>query len=270
MVLNELPTQRLSQVRAAEWRHLHGEYLLPNMDPRKALYRRLAKQYHPDLATGSSEKLLHDRLMVEINDAFSKGDVEILEEINSMGLTYLVYRFYANNHVPSGCVNTPEDDYPCQAAKRPRSGFRNAVKGFFYSSHPYSWLFAMNAWNETGKIRKLFAILMSGIWTYAFYKVWILLSVLSAYLVSSGHPHESIYGLGIVVLRGILILIALPCVAPLFIFGICLSFLLSFVYLGTLLASNVLALFHPMLAYVPPLVVIPALCWLGWNSLGDD
>lgn len=44
----------------------------------KSLYRELAKRYHPDLAVNDIEREAHSRRMADINDAYARGDLEVL------------------------------------------------------------------------------------------------------------------------------------------------------------------------------------------------
>lgn len=45
------------------------------------LFRKLAKQYHPDMAHGSEDKKRHEEIMSEINQAYSVKDLEALEKL---------------------------------------------------------------------------------------------------------------------------------------------------------------------------------------------
>lgn len=50
-------------------------------DELKQLYRELAKRIHPDLSTSEPDHLRRERLMAEVNDAYSKGEKERLRRI---------------------------------------------------------------------------------------------------------------------------------------------------------------------------------------------
>ena len=50
-------------------------------DGLKKLYREVAKQIHPDLATDSEEKARRQELMIAANEAYEAGDEERLREI---------------------------------------------------------------------------------------------------------------------------------------------------------------------------------------------
>lgn len=45
------------------------------------LFRRLAKQYHPDLAHEGKKKKLHEKIMAEINQAYMAKDLDALETL---------------------------------------------------------------------------------------------------------------------------------------------------------------------------------------------
>jgi hypothetical protein len=47
----------------------------------KALYREVAKQVHPDLATDEVDRHKREQLMAEANAAYQRGDVEMLRQI---------------------------------------------------------------------------------------------------------------------------------------------------------------------------------------------
>lgn len=46
------------------------------------LFRRLAKQYHPDLAKDEHQKRLHEEIMSEINQAYSAKNLDALESLS--------------------------------------------------------------------------------------------------------------------------------------------------------------------------------------------
>ncbi len=48
----------------------------------KALYRRLAKIYHPDLADSEEERTYHQEIMAEINKAYAEKDLAKLRAMN--------------------------------------------------------------------------------------------------------------------------------------------------------------------------------------------
>jgi hypothetical protein len=60
------------------------------------LFRKLAKQYHPDMAQGSENKKRHEEIMSEINQAYSVKNLEALESLAKR-----------NGHSPSGNYSSP-------------------------------------------------------------------------------------------------------------------------------------------------------------------
>jgi uncharacterized coiled-coil protein SlyX len=48
----------------------------------KTLYRRLARRYHPDLATDTAEREQRNRLMAEINAAYSERNLDVLRALD--------------------------------------------------------------------------------------------------------------------------------------------------------------------------------------------
>lgn len=70
------------------WRRPVGEPVspvdIPETDSKKALrdlYRQLARRYHPDLVTDPIERERRNRLMAEINQAYSQRDLGALEAL---------------------------------------------------------------------------------------------------------------------------------------------------------------------------------------------
>lgn len=51
-------------------------------DPLKQLYRRLARQYHPDLARDDAERNHRNQIMAMINDAYRDQDIEALRALD--------------------------------------------------------------------------------------------------------------------------------------------------------------------------------------------
>lgn len=51
----------------------------------KQLYRKLVRQYHPDLTTDPLERKRRNKLMAEINDAYSRQDAEALRTLDTPG-----------------------------------------------------------------------------------------------------------------------------------------------------------------------------------------
>jgi chromosome segregation ATPase len=72
------------------WRRPSGESVSPDAAPSaetdskktlKDLYRQLARRYHPDLATDPTERQRRNRLMAEINRAYSERDLSALQAL---------------------------------------------------------------------------------------------------------------------------------------------------------------------------------------------
>ncbi len=54
----------------------------------KALYRRLARRYHPDLARNDADRAQSNDQMKEINQAYAAGDIRSLMRLAGMSLPY--------------------------------------------------------------------------------------------------------------------------------------------------------------------------------------
>lgn len=48
----------------------------------KSLYRKLAKQFHPDMALDPQEKTRRSVIMVQVNDAYALGNLDALRQLN--------------------------------------------------------------------------------------------------------------------------------------------------------------------------------------------
>jgi hypothetical protein len=49
----------------------------------KSLYRKLARQYHPDIALDPQEKERRSIIMVQVNEAYTRGDLQALERLSA-------------------------------------------------------------------------------------------------------------------------------------------------------------------------------------------
>jgi hypothetical protein len=54
----------------------------------KALYRKLARRYHPDLARSDADRVQSNAQMAEINQAYNAGDLPTLMRLDGMTIPY--------------------------------------------------------------------------------------------------------------------------------------------------------------------------------------
>jgi hypothetical protein len=85
-------TAQRSRERAAESARSYESYRSENQDspaPKKftptpelkKLFREVAKKLHPDLATDEKDRLIREELMKRANEAYQKGDEQLLQKI---------------------------------------------------------------------------------------------------------------------------------------------------------------------------------------------
>ena len=65
-----------------------GSALPPEAQNIKALYRKLAHRYHPDLARTDADRLVSTQHMIEINQAYQNGDLPALVRIAGITIPY--------------------------------------------------------------------------------------------------------------------------------------------------------------------------------------
>lgn len=69
------------------WTHTESQVVHPRPGPQpddselKALYRELAKRFHPDLTTDAQEKVWRESMMAAVNAAYEKHDLNALLEL---------------------------------------------------------------------------------------------------------------------------------------------------------------------------------------------
>lgn len=240
------------------------------MNNAKQLYRELAKAYHPDKSTNQTEHDIFGQLMVAINEAAAAGDMYTLEQIKALGPAYLAVKMYSESEF-SGVAyrdEATEDSRPQKLSLVTRFA---RVSGTVLSLlHPYTLLFMLDHWTSLGAVRKLTALGGAVGWTFLFYHAWELLDRVSVVCANAGYPHESWTGLVIVLLRGGVILAALPCLFSLVVVGFFVAMIGGLALLANSVASIILGIFHPLLARLPAMILAPLVLWVFWRLLRKD
>jgi len=232
------------------------------------LYRSLAKKYHPDTASSAEEKALFAELMVEINLARERGDLETLQGIENLGPVYLAVRNYERVHVVEKESYVEGHQTAPQAQRRnPAKPPRFDVGSFLEALHPYALWRLMESWDDHGAVKKLTTLAASCGWLFLFHTGWGLLGGVSRLLAEQGFGHESVPGLIVVLLRGVLILASLPCVLPAVFLAFLVGLCLGAAWLCSTIAAAILGYFHPLLAFVPPWIMGAFLLVAGWEAL---
>lgn len=206
--------------------------------------------------------------MVEINPAYEEGDLSTLEMIDLLGPLYIATKMAEQTRDQHSIPVA--SDVPSTQNRKHHTDWAEILHSTIRMLHPYAFLRTCENWNGFGRWQRLFSLCVSCAWTFGFYKAWIGLGFVSATLVKMGYPHESLPGLIVVLLYGLLIIVALQCVVPVAAAGLCLALILGAAYLMTAIGSALLACFHPMLAYVAPAIVIPMVLLWAWNALGEE
>jgi DnaJ domain len=85
--LSDLPPHGIIDREAIHGKSAGTSVRLPVPDI-KALYRKLARRYHPDLMRNSADRAASNMQMVEINRAYNAGDLKSLMRIAGIGLPY--------------------------------------------------------------------------------------------------------------------------------------------------------------------------------------
>ena len=239
------------------------------MGPERCLYRKLAKLYHPDTARSQADRVIFEKLMVVINDAGSRGDLPMLQQIILLGPAYLAVRDFKKCDYAGGSVSQTAAERSSQAPSAPESIWPGAVEFLFVNCQPYALYTIFADWEYIGRSRKLVAMAASVSWNIAFFKTWGLLDALSLIAKHAGYPHESTVGLGIVLARGILLLlIGIPCFLPLLLVSVFVGFICLMAYFANCIAVPILGYFHPALSHVPPFIIVPIAAAMLWRALG--
>ena len=251
------------------------------------LFLKLIKAYHPDTTSSLQKKAIYGELSRYIIQAHSDGDEATLEEIDRLGEAYLET---AKDREAEEADERRTDERVREAHRRfvrmqedhdtrgewsyaypiipPRSNFMvDILKAVIF---PYHLTFAICDWGKNGRLYNA-ASLFSGVaWMGAWWKIWGLLGALELAASASGYSHDGAIGLLFVLLRGALILAALPVAVPLVMMAGAALIGTGVLLLIAWFLGGILSLFHPWLAYGPDAVAAVILSLAGWEVLGED
>lgn len=233
-----------------------------------SLYRKLAKLYHPDTARSQADRIIFEQLMTALNEAASRGDLPMLQQIKMLGPAYLAVQAYKKNEYTGVSASPTAAECSFQATSAPESRWSDAVEFLLKNCQPYALYKILADWDYIGRTRKVVALAASAGWNFAFFKAWGLLDALSLYTKHAGYAHESTVGLGIVLLRGLLLLIFIPSFLPILLASVFAGFICLMAYFANCIAVPVLGYFHPTLSHVPPFIIVPITVAMLWRMLG--
>ncbi|CAN5830505.1 hypothetical protein BH09VER1_BH09VER1_47400 [soil metagenome] len=250
----------------------------------KALYRRLIKKFHPDVTTCPRKKRLFEELSKRINLAYEVRDYDQLLAIDRAGEDFLKPH-RAKSADQEWCVSENSQELlkskgrnrkrhaPSKPAQPtlPFWRIREAFRTFIcYIVNPYGLAYAMNSWNENGRIRNFLGIVGSIGWFQVVLFLWHQLGVFSEWTQLHDFPHESLGGLGIVLAKGILILAAIRIALPLAVVALYMGTTLFLCSLCCAFTMKLLGAIHPYLAWLPPVVCLGTILPLFWEALNND
>ena len=200
-------------------------------DPLKTIYRGLMRRFHPDVTVLPHEKVIFGKLAQVINEAYANGDLDTLIEIERLGVGYR--RQSPFEPPPNERESAPQ---PHQRRSPPESEPVSAKKHWLWAFlpllFPYSLAFAVKTWNENGKLINAICIAVAIPWMWVGMNLWDWISALSTWLLTHGYPHESLAGLGVVLLRGVSLIVILPIVVPLGLVALRVGWLLISVWIA--------------------------------------
>lgn len=238
------------------------------METLNELYRSLAKKYHPDTVSSKEHMLLYEEMMVEINAAREQGDLNTLRGIEKLGPVYIAVRNFERVHRAEKQARTekPQSPQPVHHA-RPTSVWQIGLASVLRILHPHALWRLLEAWDNHGAAEKLATIVATAGWIFLFYSCWNLLGEASRLLARHGFAHESFPGLIIVLLRGALILVSLRCLLSGLIVAAAVGLFLTAAWLCSAILAGILGYFHPLLALVPPWIMMGLLMVLAIGLL---
>ena len=141
---------------------------------------------------------------------------------------------------------------------------------FLWIINPYLLTFSVQDWRENGRLHNAWALCNAGGWLWIWLQIWNQVGTLGASSLAAGHAHDGAMGLAFVLIRGVLIVAALPVAFPLGVFVGGAAIAIGTLWLVAWIAGGVLGLLHPWLIPVRYFVAGISLIAAGWGALGED
>ena len=253
------------------------------------LYLRLIKLWHPDKTQNPHTKKHYEEMSKAINNAYAGGDMETLQAIDTYGDEYLSHTYRRRTQPPYSQEQKPhhesahtsyaretnyQNDAGSQYANKTRRGAEHLVsvdfqKGLICLS-PLFLPFHVSEWQNSSKLVNLLSIVSGVAWLYALWMFWGQLNGLESAARMAGYSHEGLLGLLFVLVRGGVIVTAIPIAIALaivmFIGAICLALIGG----GSWILGGILGFFHPWLAILSYIIGGYLLLVAAWRSIGDE
>ena len=251
----------------------------------KPLFIRLIKVWHPDLTTSARRKIVCEEMTKHILCANETDDEDTLKEIERLGESYLEVanerEFEAEEERRSDAdfEEIRRRFYEMQAAES-RGEWANAIPiipprqnfmlWLLWLLCPYLLTLSVRDWRENGRLHNAWALCNAAGWLWIWIHIWSQIGSFEAASLAAGHPHDGAIGLLFVLIRGVLIVAALPVALPLGVFAGGAAVAIGTLWLVAWIAGAVLGFFHPWLIPVPYFVAGISLIAAGWAALGED
>ena len=249
------------------------------------LFTKLIKAWHPDLTTSARRKIVCEEMTRHILCANEADDEDTLKEIERLGEGYLEVakdrEFEAEEERRSDAdfEEIRRRFYEMQAAESrgtwayaipiipPRQNF---MLWLLWLLCPYLLTLSVRDWRENGRLHNAWALCNAAGWLWIWLHIWSQIGSFEAASLAAGHPHDGAIGLLFVLIRGVLIVAALPVALPLGVFAGGAAVAIGTLWLVAWIAGAVLGFFHPWLIPVPYFVAGISLIAAGWAALGED
>ena len=251
----------------------------------KPLFTKLIKTWHPDLTTSARRKIVCEQMTRHILCANEADDEETLKAIERLGEGYL--EVAKERELEAEEERRSDADFEeirrrfheMQAAESrgewayaipinpPRASF---LSWLLWMINPYLLTFSVREWRENGRLYNVWALCNAVVWLWIWFQLWSQLGSFEATSLAAGHAHEGAMGLVFVLVRGVLIVAALPVAFPIALFAGGAAIVIGTLWLVAWVVGGVLGFFHPWLIPVPYFVAGISLIAAGWAALGED
>ncbi|MEI6491660.1 MAG: hypothetical protein WCO94_03850 [Verrucomicrobiota bacterium] len=251
----------------------------------KPLFTKLIKAWHPDLTTNLRQKIVCEEMTKYILCANEAGDDVTLREIERLGEGYLevakerALEAEEERRSDADFEEIRRRFYEMQAAES-RGTWAYAIPiipprprylvNFLWMINPYLLAFSVSEWRENGRLHNAWALCNAAGWSWILLQIWIQVGTFEAASLATGHAQSGAMGLLFVLLRGVLIVVALPVAVPLAMFVGGAAIIIGTIWLAAWIAGGVLGFFHPWLTIVPIFIAGIVLIAAAWAALGED